>query len=145
MSDYASLGRKHKPSAQRRAATGLELNDRRPGVQPRQLKDERTTGGMPMNLAQGIEKLSGVGMGNVRVHYNSPKPQAMQAHAYAQGNDIHLASGQEKHLPHEAWHVVQQAQGRVKPTAKVNGTAINDSPGLEREADLMGKRALNGG
>ena len=27
--------------------------------------------------------------------------------AYAQGSDIHLAPGQEQHLPHEAWHVVQ--------------------------------------
>ncbi|HAP61901.1 MAG TPA: hypothetical protein DCR93_21180, partial [Cytophagales bacterium] len=32
------------------------------------------------------------------------------------GTDIHLAPGQQKHLPHEAWHVVQQKQGRVKPT-----------------------------
>lgn len=35
---------------------------------------------------------------------------------YSQGTDIHIGPGQEKHLPHEAWHVVQQKQGRVKPT-----------------------------
>ena len=50
---------------------------------------------------------------------------------------------QEKHLPHEAWHVVQQAQGRVKPTMQLKGGAfVNDEAGLEREADLFGAKAL---
>ncbi|MGB0979498.1 MAG: hypothetical protein ACPGVV_08885, partial [Croceimicrobium sp.] len=55
---------------------------------------------------------------------------------------IHVGSGQEKHLPHEAWHVVQQMQGRVKPTMKVNGQQINDSATLEKEADVMGSKAM---
>lgn len=145
MSDFASLTKRQSAATQRTSTPVQTLQDLRSGPHPRQLKDERTSGGMPANLAQGIEKLSGVAMNNVRVHYNSPKPQAMQAHAYAQGRDIHLASGQEKYLPHEAWHVVQQSQGRVKPTTTVNGTSVNDSPSLEREADVMGSRALKGG
>lgn len=145
MSDYASLAKRRSAAVQRTSPPAQTLLDLRSNTPPRQLKDERTTGGMPTALAQGIEKLSGVAMNNVRVHYNSSKPQSVQAHAYAQGRDIHLASGQEKHLPHEAWHVVQQSQGRVKPTATVNGTSINDSPALEREADVMGSRALKGG
>ena len=72
--------------------------------------------GLPNNLKSGIENLSGHSMDDVKVHYNSDKPTQLNAHAYAQGTDIHIASGQEKHLPHEAWHVVQQKQGRVKPT-----------------------------
>ena len=52
-------------------------------------------------------------MDAVRVHYNSTKPAQLNAHAYTQGTDIHVASGQERHLPHEGWHVVQQMQGRV--------------------------------
>lgn len=69
----------------------------------------------------------------------------MKAHAYAQGNDIHLAPGQEKHLPHEAWHTVQQKQGRVQSTAQLKGkTNINDDPALEKEADLMGNSASKG-
>ncbi|WP_268747794.1 hypothetical protein [Pseudoalteromonas luteoviolacea] len=32
-----------------------------------------------------MEKLTGVNLANVRVHYNSPKPALVQAHAYAQG------------------------------------------------------------
>jgi hypothetical protein len=39
--------------------------------------------------------------------------------AYSQGSDIHVAPGQERQLAHEAWHVVQQQQGRVQPTAQV--------------------------
>lgn len=98
--------------------------------------------GMPENLKSGLESLSGMDMSDVRVHYNSPKPAQLNAHAYAQGSQIHLASGQEKHLPHEAWHTVQQKQGRVQPTTKVNGANVNDNAGLEKEADVMGSRAL---
>lgn len=72
--------------------------------------------GLPDNLKAGVENLSGYSMDQVKVHFNSGKPAQLQAHAFAQGSDIHVAPGQEKHLPHEVWHVVQQAQGRVKPT-----------------------------
>ena len=98
--------------------------------------------GLPDNLKAGIESLSGMSMDHVKVHRNSDKPATVQAHAYAQGSDIHLGPGQEKHLPHEAWHVVQQAQGRVKPTMQLQGITVNDDPGLEKEADVMGAKAL---
>jgi hypothetical protein len=79
----------------------------------------------------------------VKVHYNSSQPAQLNALAYAQGTDIHVAPGQEQHLPHEAWHVVQQAQGRVKPTMQMkDGVPVNDDVGLEREADVMGQKAL---
>ncbi len=109
--------------------------------QPLQKKENNT--GLPDNLKSGIENLSGHSMNDVKVHYNSDKPAQLQAHAYAQGTDIHLASGQEKHLPHEAWHVVQQKQGRVKPTVQLKrGVPCNDDEGLEKEADVMGAKAL---
>ena len=99
--------------------------------------------GLPDNLKAGIENLSGMSMDNVQVHYNSDKPAQLNAHAYAQGTDIHVASGQEKHLPHEAWHVVQQAQGRVQPTTQMaGGTQVNDDNSLESEADVMGAKAM---
>ena len=101
--------------------------------------------GMPDGLKSGIEGLSGRAMDDVRVHYNSDRPAMVQAHAYAQGTDIHLAPGQERHLPHEAWHVVQQAQGRVPQTTEVGGQPVNDDSGLEREADVMGQKALSAG
>jgi len=108
---------------------------------PNQDKENKT--GMPDNLKSGIENLSGMNMDHVRVHYNSSQPAQLNALAYAQGSDIHVAPGQEKHLPHEAWHVVQQAQGRVQPTTQMKtGVAVNDDPGLEHEADVMGEKAL---
>ncbi|HIP12850.1 MAG TPA: DUF4157 domain-containing protein, partial [Arcobacter sp.] len=101
--------------------------------------------GLPDNLKNGIESLSGYSMDDVNVHYNSSKPTQLNAHAFAQGSDIHVASGQEKHLAHEAWHVVQQKQGRVQPTRQMKGKVnINDDVGLEREADMMGEKALQG-
>jgi len=99
--------------------------------------------GLPDNLKSGIESMSGMDMSDVRVHRNSSKPAQLNAHAYAQGSDIHLGAGQEQHLPHEAWHVVQQKQGRVKPTLQMAGKQVNDDTGLEREADIMGQRVLS--
>lgn len=93
--------------------------------------------GLPDDLKSGIENLSGYSMDDVRVHYNSNKPTQLQALAYTQGTDIHVAPGQEKHLPHEAWHVVQQKQGRVQPTMQIQGVNVNDDEGLEKEADVM--------
>jgi hypothetical protein len=82
---------------------------------------------------------------HVRVHYNSDKPEQYGAHAYAQGSDVHLAPGQEHHLPHELGHVVQQAQGRVSATRQMKGAALNDDPGLEAEATQLGKQAQASG
>ena len=98
-------------------------------------------GGLPGGLRSGLERLSGLDLSGVRVHYGSPKPAQLQALAYAQGSDIHLAPGQEGHLPHEAWHIVQQKRGRVKPTLRLGSVDINDDPSLEKEASDMGARA----
>lgn len=137
------------------AQTQAMANDSVPRT-PIQKKKNST--GLPDQLKSGIESLSGYAMDDVKVHRNSDKPAQLNAHAYAQGTDIHLASGQEKHLPHEAWHVVQQKQGRVKPTLQMKGNPsilrqaqhnatpmtgvnINDDEGLEKEADVMGAKA----
>jgi hypothetical protein len=106
-----------------------------------EVRQENRTG-LPDNLKAGLEDLSGLAMDDVRVHYNSSKPAEINAHAFTQGKDIHIASGQEKHLPHEAWHVVQQKQGRVKPTFQLKGEQVNDDQVLETEADAMGKKAV---
>ncbi len=107
-----------------------------------QLKANNT--GLPNQLKAGVENLSGFSLNDVNVHYNSPKPAQLKAHAYAQGTEIHLGAGQEKYLPHEAWHVVQQKQGRVQPTMQMKGNVnVNDDDGLEKEADQMGAKAAN--
>jgi hypothetical protein len=116
-------------------------------LQPQLKQAPRTNNtGLPDQLKSGIESLSGLSMDHVRVHYNSAQPAQLNALAYAQGSDIHLAPGQEQHLPHEAWHVVQQRQGRVRPTLQLkDGVPVNDDVGLEREADVMGTKALERG
>lgn len=99
--------------------------------------------GLPDRLKAGAEALSGVSLDDVRVHRNSAEPAKVAALAYAAGTDIHLGPGQHQHLPHEAWHVVQQMQGRVPATARLeDGTTLNDDSALEREADRMGHAAL---
>jgi hypothetical protein len=126
-------------AAEREAGYAALLNGRGP-VQRAERGDR---GGLPEELRSGIEALSGESMDGVRVHYNSSQPAQLNSLAYARGRDIHLAPGQEQHLPHEAWHLVQQAQGRVKPTMQMkDGVEVNDDWGLEHEADLMGAKAL---
>ena len=135
---------KSRPGAVQRVGKALE--DNREVAMPVQREAapvQRNDTGLPDNLKSGMENLSGMSLDHVKVHYNSAKPAAVQAHAYAQGSDIHLGSGQEKHLPHELGHVVQQAQGRVKPTTSIGGMAVNDNAGLESEADVMGAKALH--
>lgn len=98
--------------------------------------------GLPDRLKSGIEALSGLSMDDVRVHRNSAEPVRLGALAYAKGSAIHLAPGQERHLPHETWHLVQQKQGRVRATGRLGrGTALNDDSALEAEADRMGRLA----
>lgn len=94
---------------------------------------------LPRRLRAGVESLSGVAMDDVRVHRNSPQPARIAAQAFARGSDIHLSPGQDRHLPHEAWHVAQQKQKRVKADE-----AIKAEPALEAEADRMGRIASLG-
>lgn len=119
------------------------MADNRATQQQQPIHKKENNTGLPENLKFGIENLSGYSMDDVKVHHNSNKPAQLQAHAYAQGIDIHLESGQEHHLAHEAWHVVQQKQGRVKSTSQLKQKVnINNDTGLEKEADIMGARAM---
>lgn len=125
--------------AHRAAANPLTAPLRPPGPQPVQLRPNGT--GLPDRLKTEVEGQSGLAMDDVRVHRNSSQPAKLGALAYAQGSDIHLGPGQERHLPHEAWHVVQQKQGRVGATGTTQtGARLNDDPALEAEADTMASR-----
>ena len=96
--------------------------------------------GLPTALKSGIESLSGMSMDHVKVHYNSAKPAQLQPHAYAQGSDIHVGPGQERHLPHEAWHIVQQAQGRISATGRSHIGLSKDEAARKVELDLLARR-----
>jgi len=133
------------PALQQPVQREAGLDDEEPAMQAKQeAPAEANLTGIPNQLKSGVEALSGMDMSDVRVHLNSDKPAQLNALAYAQGNEIHLGPGQEQHLPHEAWHVVQQRQGRVQATMQMAGLGVNDDVGLEREADLMGEKAEGG-
>ena len=106
-----------------------------------QERPEPNRTGMPDRLKAGIESLSGIDMSDVRVHANSDRPAKLNALAYTQGNQIYLGPGQERHLAHEAWHAVQQKQGRVRATREMEGLGINNEPSWEYEANVMGMKA----
>lgn len=88
----------------------------------------------------------------VTVHADSPRASALGALAYTEGNAVHMAPGQyapgsrtgRELLGHELTHVVQQREGRVSATGQAKGVAVNDDPGLESEADELGRRAAAG-
>jgi uncharacterized protein YjhX (UPF0386 family) len=128
-------------------ATGKAIAQGKPVQRQSQTTPQPPSGGpqshsgLPENLRNGIESLSGLDMSDVRVHYNSPRPAQLQAHAFAQGTEIHLAPGQEKHLAHEAWHVVQQKQGRVKPTMQMKSHHGNASRPVQRNAHAYAQGA----
>ena len=115
----------------------LEIQDWQNKVE----QSEENSTGLPDDLKTNLEGMSGMSLDHVKVHYNSSKPAALEANAYAKFPNIYIAQGQEKHLPEEAVHMVQQMQGRVKPTKEVNGTPINDNTTLEKEAVQEGKKA----
>ncbi|MEZ3447050.1 MAG: DUF4157 domain-containing protein [Lachnospiraceae bacterium] len=91
--------------------------------------------GIPDRMKQYFEDNSGFSMSDVRVHYNSDRPAKVLALAYTQGEEVYLGPGQEKHLPHELGHVIQQKEGIVLPTESVNHMPVNSDARLEADAD----------
>ncbi|MCH5281429.1 MAG: DUF4157 domain-containing protein [Lachnospiraceae bacterium] len=95
--------------------------------------------GIPTRLKENMEKNTGLSFDDVRVHYNSPLPAKLDALAYTKGNQVEIGPGQERHLPHELGHVVQQKLGMVRANARhASGAALNTDAGLERQADEIG-------
>ncbi len=107
---------------------------------------------LPEATKAKMESSFGTDLSHIKVHTNSESAANVGALAYAQGNDLHFAKGQfnpgtEKGdgiIGHEVAHTFQQQAGKVKPTTEVNGMAVNDSPSLEHEADVMGAKAAKG-
>jgi hypothetical protein len=58
-----------------------------------------------------------------------------------------MASKEKSRAPaNEAWHVVQQQRGRVRPATPLHTeTPVSGDLELEREADRMGARASQSG
>ena len=111
-----------------------------------------TQSSLPKDVNARMEASFNANFTNVNIHKNDSKATQMGAMAYTQGNNVHFAPGQynphtskgQELIGHEFTHVVQQSSGRVAPTRQAKGMPINDSPALENEADVMGKKAAEG-
>ncbi len=104
-------------------------------------KTEENRTGIPLQLKRRMEEHTGLSFQDVQVHYNSEQPGKINALAYTQGTQVYLAPGEEKHLPHELGHVVQQKQGIVKADTMYPGgvckTAAVEST-LDESVKAMG-------
>ncbi|WP_120504868.1 DUF4157 domain-containing protein [Sulfitobacter mediterraneus] len=105
-------------------------------------KIAHNTSGLPDTLRLGMEALSGIDLSSVQVHRNSHSPAKIGASAFTRGTDIHIGPGQDRHLPHEAWHVVQQKQGRVRPSLAADSGAASgsDAQRIEVRAQMAAKK-----
>lgn len=120
------------------------INAQQENKAPQQpIKKKPNNTGIPDDLKTTIEALSGLSLDQVKVHYNSDKPELMNAHAYTEGFNIYIAPGQEKHLAHELWHVVQQMRKEVsKEIPLQQNKSANESKNLENRAEKDGQKAL---
>ena len=120
-----------------------------PAAAGRVLRPSGSGAPLPDETRQRMEAGFGADFSDVRTHVGSEAP-SIGAVAYTRGSNIHFAPGSykpsssagQKLLAHELTHVVQQRAGRV-PVPSGPGLPINDDPALEREADVMGSRALS--
>ncbi|MCU0288586.1 MAG: DUF4157 domain-containing protein, partial [Acidobacteria bacterium] len=102
--------------------------------------------GIPEPIKKQMESTFQTDFSDVTVTPNSSRAPQLGALAYTQGNEIHFAPGMynphtsagQRLLGHELTHVVQQREGRVRPTGSISGKPLNDSTELENEADRMG-------
>jgi Domain of unknown function (DUF4157) len=102
---------------------------------------------LPARVRQKMEGALGSDFSDVRIHEGSDA-ESLEAVAFTRGTDIHFAPGAyspeslkgQEVLGHELAHVVQQRAGRVA-LPKGAGAPINADPGLEAEAEGLGKQA----
>ena len=116
---------------------------------PVQRQSKAGTSDVKSNEAQikhNVSVLKGRDVTQAKVHYNSGEPAKVNAAAYAQGMNVHLAPGQDHLMGHELTHVAQQMGGEVNAGKQANNglVNINDDPKLEREADEIGAKASQG-
>lgn len=103
---------------------------------------------LPEPLKSEMEAAFSTDLSPVRVHEGYQAP-LLGALAYTRGEEIHFARGLydtsssrgRELIGHELAHVIQQRENRVPRPA---GSAVQEDPALEQEADAMGVRAARG-
>lgn len=107
---------------------------------------------LPEDVRGKMEHAFEYDFSKVTIHKNSVEAVELGAYAFARGDELHFAPGQydpfsltgQELIGHELTHVIQQSSGEVAPTTEVDGQAVNDDSGLEKEADEMGAKAARG-
>lgn len=101
---------------------------------------KRNDTGIPVQLKRRVEDSTGFSLDDVRVSYHSGRPANLDASAYTQGNQVYIGPGQERYLPHELGHVIQQKMGIVRAgTRHTSGVMMNTDAVLEKQADEIGR------
>lgn len=100
--------------------------------------------GLPADMKAAVEQETGLSLNEIRVVYNSSKPEKLGAHAYAEYPYIYIAPGQEQYLGEELWHLVQQMKGETQVTEEVGGKKVDGDSGREKEARTMGDKMRGG-
>lgn len=118
----------------------LTYKEQKKEQKPQESKTDHT--GIPAGIKTQFQAFSGLSFDDVRIHYGSDKPAQMQAYAFTQGNDVYIGPGQEKHLPHELGHVIQQKRQRLPATCFFAGRPVNTDIRMERLADSLAWNAL---
>lgn len=104
----------------------------------------RNNTGMPDWIKNNFEAVTSLSAENVRVRYNSPKPAQLEAKAFTNDSEIHVAPGAESSLFHELGHLPRRRSQPIPVTGYVAGVPVNDNPDFEREADRVGERIRRG-
>ncbi len=108
---------------------------------------------LPEDLQENMENSFGQDFTNVHIQKHSQVAVDLNARAFTKGDLVHFAPGEfnpdsvkgQNLIGHEFTHVAQQRNGVVKPTSRTGkGLILNDDKELEREADIFGKKAVNG-
>ncbi|MFV8756557.1 DUF4157 domain-containing protein [Nannocystaceae bacterium ST9] len=106
---------------------------------------------LPSDLRGKMERSFASDLSRVRVHQGDEATR-IGARAFARGSELHFAPGHyqpntllgQARIGHELAHVIQQSSGRAQARRSVAGVGVDDSRGLEAQADLAGARAALG-
>ncbi len=107
---------------------------------------------LPEDFQTKMESSFGEDFSNVKINKDSKDANELDALAFTQGNNIHFKNGEfdssskngQELIAHELSHVVQQRHRDIGTTHKENNYDVNDNEGLEKEADINAKKAVNG-
>jgi hypothetical protein len=110
-----SLAAQRAPTAQREALSNP------PAQVQREHMSAKNDTGLPDGLKSSIKALSGISMDGVKLHYNSSQRAHLNALAYAQSAEIHIAPGQGREADVMGQRMLSIEQGVVQRVEEKGG------------------------